>query len=56
VLDLHRLGERLARLATKLDPDEVLEAQLLAKAVTSGLESGELEPSVASLQRLPWVA
>ena len=46
-------GERhLAAVNTVLGADEESEARALAREIVAGLESGELEPTAAALERL----
>lgn len=45
-------GDTAAALSTVLDPEQVSEARALAREIVAGLESGALEPTGGSLQRL----
>ena len=51
-LDLVIGGEVEATVETVLNPDEVSEALQLAREIATGLESGELEPTAASIERV----
>jgi hypothetical protein len=48
-----RIGNHvLAAVNTVLDPDQETEALELARAIAKGLESGELQPTAASIEPL----
>jgi hypothetical protein len=51
-LDLVIGGEVEATVETVLNPDEVGEALQLAREIATGLESGELAPTAASIERV----
>jgi hypothetical protein len=51
-LDLVIGGEVEATVETVLRPDEVSEALHLAREVASALESGDLEPTAGSIERV----
>ncbi len=51
-LELRVNGETAAALNTVLEPEQVSEARQLARAIVSGLESGDLEPTAGDLEPL----
>jgi hypothetical protein len=51
-VELHSAGTVLAAVNTVLDPDQEDEAVDLAREIVSGLESGRLEPTAASIEPL----
>jgi hypothetical protein len=51
-VELHSGGTVLAAVNTVLDPDQEDEAVDLAREIASGLESGRLEPTAASIEPL----
>jgi len=51
-VELHSAGTVLAAVNTVLDPEQEDEAVDLAREIASGLESGLLEPTAASIEPL----
>jgi hypothetical protein len=51
-VELHSAGGVLAAINTVLDPDQEGEALALAREIAQALESGELEPTASSIERL----
>src|SRR5438270_2967980 len=52
-VELRLGGRHVAVVDTILEPEQDAEAQNLAREIARGLESGELEPTAGSLERLP---
>lgn len=51
-VELEHAGEHLAAVTTVLGPNQVSEARALVREIVAGLESGELEPTAASIEPL----